>query len=192
MPSTDNRIWFADNPWPEGHPIEAFSWTAQLRDDGRVWCHFELTSAHYQAERVAWDEEEDEEPDQEESDWGAPIAWDNYEHCILSSTMWGHAGFPLCAAGDWSAHALDGMQVRVDPLSVDGTAVDPDDRAFGIYLLGHDGVADHQIRFARQPGTDRFDIRWNGRIALEYAGETAFQHTFSAQVFGIAMPALKR
>lgn len=183
---TDGRILFPGNPWPEGHPIETFEWTARVVE-GEVWFDLHLQTADYDSEREIDDGDEDEE-----SDWQAAGVWGNYHRCTLSSTYWNEGGgFRVCRLDDFSPAWLDGKAFEVDPL--DGE-VDDDDRAFDIYLLGHDSVANHRIEFRRQgaqeDGADRFDIRWTGDIALTYAGNSALEHRFEATIRGVPCPDL--
>lgn len=59
-----------------------------------------------------------------------------------------------------------------------------------MYLLGHDTVADHLIRFRRVAGTDRFDIDWSGKIALTYGGCWDFDHAFRVKLSAVPAPVL--
>ena len=63
-----------------------------------------------------------------------------------------------------------------------------EDRAFHIYLLGHDAVADHRIAFTRVPGTQLFDLDWRGKIALAYVGDYEPEHCFRAEIRGVQLP----
>jgi hypothetical protein len=91
--SPADRIVFAGNPWPEGHAIARFEWTADIRD-GQVWFGFHLESANYYAER------EGDDLGDEATDWQAPIVWDNYHRARISSTYWHRGGFVVCALTD--------------------------------------------------------------------------------------------
>lgn len=182
--SSPGRIVFTGNPWPEGHAIAEFRWTASVRD-GMVWFDLHLRSVDYDAEREI-DEPEDEEIDHP-SDWEAPNVWTNYHRCTLSSTNWGQGdGFAVCAQTDYSLDKLDGLEVSVD----DPPPGDIEDNAFHIYLLGHDAAAAHRIRFDRIPGSDRFNITWAGKIALAYVGDLAYKHEFAIHLYDVAAPRL--
>ncbi|MEV4137156.1 hypothetical protein AB0J72_33910 [Dactylosporangium sp. NPDC049742] len=62
------------------------------------------------------------------------------------------------------------------------------DAAFGIYLLGHDAVGDHRIRFGERQGRTAFALDWEGRIALRYADSMApFQYTFQATIGAVEL-----
>ena len=90
-----NRIYFKDNPWPEGHPIKRFAWSAK-EIDGDIWFDMHLESADYYAERDIEDDEDEGYP----SDWTAPAVWSNYHSCILSSNYWHHGGFRVCSKAE--------------------------------------------------------------------------------------------
>jgi hypothetical protein len=183
----DGRIHFSDNPWPEGHPIAEFAWTAR-NQNGQVWFDLHLRSADYYAERDI----EDDEDAEYDSDWDAPGVWYNYHRCTLSSTFWSSdKGFEVCAASEYSPASLEGRAFAVDPVGTDMSEVDDlDELSFNIYLLGHDSVANHRIVFHRRGDSDLFDIEWSGDIALTYAGEDALAHRFEARIHGVLFPAL--
>lgn len=177
-----DRIHFTGNPWPEGHAIEQFRWTASVKNN-QVWFDLHLRSEDYDAQREI-DEPEDEEIDSP-SDWEAPIVWNNYHRCTLSSTNWGSGGgFAVCALSDFSLARIDGLEASVDePLPED-----MEDNVFHIYLLGHDAAAHHRIRFDRIAGTDRFNIAWTGKIALAYAGDHEYKYDFAAHLYDVEAP----
>ncbi len=179
----ENRIWFAGNPWPEGHPIAAFEWTVEVRD-GIVWMLIHLKSSDYYSERKIVDEGVDYY-----SDWGSPLVWRNYHACTMSCTYWHHGGFPVCPVEQFSPEFLDGYEAVVDPLP-ESADTDFDDLAFHIYLLGHDAVAGHRIRFRRRANSDRFDIEWTGKIANAYVGDYDYKRDFRAQIFDVLFPSL--
>jgi hypothetical protein len=105
-----DRIYFNDNPWPEGHPIKEFAWSAK-EVNGEVWFDLHLKSADYYSEREIEDDENTEYP----SDWAAPIVWGNYHSCILSSSYWSNEGFRVCAKADYTPELLDGLELTIDP-----------------------------------------------------------------------------
>lgn len=182
MTRPQDRIHFAGNPWPEGHPVKEFRWTASVRDN-EVWFDLHLRSEDYDAEREI-DEPEDEDVDHP-SDWDAPGVWNNYHRCTLSSTAWGDGGgFAVCALPDFSLALLDGLKVSIDLPPPDDT----EDNVFHIYLLGHDAAAHHRIRFDRIADTDRFHITWTGKIALAYAGDYEYRYDFSARLHDVEAP----
>lgn len=178
-----NRIYFEDNPWPEGHPINTFEWTANVKD-GDVWFDFHLKSAEYYAER---DIDDDDDVDYE-SDWKAPCVWGNYHACTMSSNFWHEGGFKVCTLEEFTPEFLDGLEIEVDMHPEN--AEDWDDLAFHIYLLGHDAVACHKIKFIRQGDSERFSINWAGRIAQAYVGDYEFKHRFALTVENQPLPTL--
>lgn len=178
------RIFFIGNPWPEGHAIKQFRWSAQRRGS-EVWFGLHLESADYYAER----EIKHDEGMNYASDWRAPIVWGNYHRCIISSDQWHEGGFPVFPAAEFNAERIDGLSVQVDSQPRD-LSDSYENQAFHIYLLGHDSVVDHQIDFSRISGTDCFDIVWRGRIALSYAGDYEPKYSFRAEIKGAKLPAL--
>lgn len=180
METSRGRITFLGNPWPEGHPIRAFEWAAEVRGSA-VWFHFHLETEDYRSER------DPEDTDETCSDWDAPIVWNNYHSCTLSSHEWHDGGFPACAVEEFSADRLDRLELRVDELPIAGL----EGLAFGVYLLGHDSVADHTIRFDRILGTNRFNISWSGKAALTYAGDDEFKYAFVASIPDVEMPKIR-
>jgi len=177
----DNRITFSGNPWPEGHPVLEFEWLASERD-GRVWFDLHLKTADYDSEREIPDDEDAEYA----SDWEAPNVWNNFHACTLSSNYWHDGGFAVGNIGEVSLELLDGMEIRVDSPPPEDT----EQNAFYVYLLGHDAAADHRIKFSRIQGTDRFNIRWNGKLALVYVGDYEYKHEFEAEIFDVQAPKL--
>lgn len=185
---SDDRIVFPGNPWPEGHAIAEFEWSARIEGED-LWFDLHLVSADYYAEREIEDDEE-----AATSDWLAPIVWGNYHHCTLSSTYWGRSAVGGFRVGPWatfSPAALDGAEFVVDPFDGDAELPDSDQEpAFGLYLLGHDSAVDHRIRFLRRADSDRYDLLWSGRIALSYAGDYVPRYRFEARLHDRACPPL--
>jgi hypothetical protein len=176
-----NRITFLGNPWPEGHPIKEFEWLAREKD-GQVWFDFHLQTEDYESERPINDDEDIDSG----SDWEAPIVWNNFHACTLSSNYWHDGGFAAGKIGEVSLESLNGIEVSVDNPAPDDT----EDNAFHVYLLGHDAAAHHRIRFSRIPGTDRFNIHWIGKLALAYVGDYEYKHEFEAKLFDVQAPKL--
>jgi hypothetical protein len=178
------RIVFAGNPWPAGHRIKELTWSGTLRATG-LWFNLGLVSADYN--------EEIADPPAGDDDWTTPITWRNYWHCTIRPErgfLAGTAAKPLSltADGDLEFH------VDVDPDRPDASLGDPDYDlddapdyvAFSIYLLGHDDVADHRIRFSPRPGGE-MTLDWRGRIALTYAGEDEYKHEFHVVADGLRL-----
>lgn len=181
-----DRIVFPGNPWPEGHAIAEFEWSARVEGED-VWFDLHLVGAKYYAEREIADD-----GDGAASDWASPIVWGNYHNCILSSVYWGESGgIRIGPLAQFSLAALDGAEFVADPFDGDGELPDADeDPAFGLYLLGHDSAVDHRIRFQRRGDSDRYDLLWSGRIALSYAGDYVPRYRFEARLHDRACPPL--
>lgn len=185
----ENRIFFPGNPWENGHALEEFDWSGRLTPEG-FFFDFNVVSADYDAEDE--DEEEDEDEDEEDDDdtggdgddededqmdWEAKIVWYNYHACILSSTYWGYdANGVLVTDNDMvSLEKLASKEFQADPLPIE----DWDEMlAFNVYLLGHDTVADHSIRFGKRTAPFTYSIDWKGKVALTYSGDDEFDYTF--------------
>lgn len=180
------RIQFPGNPWPEGHAVIELIWTARV-ESGFVWFDIHVRSADYGAERQIPDDPVVTD------DWHSPSLWVNFGACILSSSYWTAEGrgkgFCVCPIDGYLKDDWIGREFHVDPLDDDD--FDLDTPSFDIYLLGHDSVAGHRIRFSRRTGTDLLDLHWTGAIALTYAGETEFEHDFQVEAHGLTIPSLQ-
>lgn len=178
-----DRIFFKGNPWPEGHPIIEFEWLAKEKN-GEVWFDLHLKTDDYYAERDIEDDDEEEPP----SSWESALVWGNFHACTLSSNYWDEGGFKVCDVEQYTPEFIDGLELEIDP---DPDAIeDWDDMIFHIYLLGHDAVAKHKIKFERIGDSDIFNITWSGKIALAYQGDYDFKHDFSTTMTNVKFPAL--
>lgn len=147
-------------------------WSGRLDAERGLVFDLHLESASYDAERKFEDVED------EDGDWNVPSVWTNYGRCSLSSTKWNHSGFVVGTAKkpfDWGA--VDGATFRVDKAKDE---LPPEPRAFGIYLTGHDGVADHAIKFTKTARS--FAVSWKAKVALAYIGRTALEHRLRAEL----------
>lgn len=175
---TSNRIFFKDNPYPNGHKIKKFVWNGRLDSELGLWFDFHLETEDYYAEDNANDDE-DVEP---ESDWKAKIVWENYQSCTMSSTKW-HCGGILVGTSD---DKFNFAQLQSKPIFADKLPLIPnwdyENLSFHIYLLGHDSCADHEITFLKKPVGNVFDIQWKGKIAQTYIGSDEFKREFIARV----------
>lgn len=174
-----SKIYFIDNPYPNGHNIEEFSWSGRIDEYGSIYFDFHLKTENYYA-----NDDENEENDVEDlSDWDSKIVWGNYHACTLSSKYWGgQKGIRISTPDE----KLDFDAVVKDVLFSNDLPSNPhfddDELAFSIYLLGHDSCADHQIRFTKKDN-HQYDIIWTGKIALTYSGDGEFSHDFEAHIF---------
>ncbi|TXK70622.1 hypothetical protein [Paenibacillus sp. N3.4] len=155
-----------------------FIWSGHINEDG-LWFDLYLESADYDEENNELDSQDDEAV----SDWQAKIVWNNYHSCTLSSTYWEEAsGFQVGKElNQFGIRQLGSKEYNVDPLS----KYDFDNPSFNIYLLGHDSVAEHRIHFSEKE-LKQFDIKWDGKIALTYAGQYEFLHSFEANLLNVS------
>jgi hypothetical protein len=162
--------------------VKRAKWTAVLEPAGLRF-HLHLESAAYDAE------DDDEDEDEDAMDWESRIVWTNYNRCSLSSTKWGHAGFLAAAPGKpIDLEKLAGKTFRVDRMTgaIDED-IEPTDLAFGIYLLGHDAVANHRIAFGTRRGRRTYDVRWRADIALAYTGNYKLKHALDATLTKLSL-----
>lgn len=179
-----NRIFFHDNPYPKGHRIKEFVWNARLEtgeDEDKekgLYFDFHLKTEDYYEE----DGEDDPEDFEPESDWKAKIVWGNFHSCTMSSTKWHYGGIKVADENDRvNIQNLQGHTLLADTPPID-MEEDYEDRAFHIYLLGHDACADHRITFKQRNPDGTYNIEWTGKIALAYVGETDLDYSFSAYI----------
>ncbi|RKS09104.1 hypothetical protein DFP74_4833 [Nocardiopsis sp. Huas11] len=178
MPQDDDRIWFLGNPWPDGHRIRAFTWGGQLDPEAGLRFAFELTSEDYDADDAPEHQTEDEDDDDGPEDFASRPVWQNYHRCRITPSR----GFVVGTPDEpLDFGRIAGRTFRVDRLE-DVAALEDDDAAFHVYLLGHDSVADHRVRFAAGGSPLTFALAWDGRIALTYIGEEEFRHRFRVRV----------
>lgn len=187
MPNDYGHIVFPGSPWPSGHAIDTFAWSARIEADESLWFDLHLVTEDYDGG------DPDSPPEDDDSDdWVSPGVWRNYHRCILSSTYWdedvrGAGGIPGIRVPDellpLDFSSLDAHRFLVDSLPSDPHAWP---RPFAIYLLGHDAVAGHEVCFRRSDDPHFWNIDWLGRIALVYAHANAkFDHEFIAHIRGV-------
>lgn len=183
-----DRIYFVDNPWPNGHRITKFEWrahfkyeeTGNLEEETGLYFDFHLETADYNEEDTDDDLEEDNE---EADDWHAKIVWNNYHSCTLSSEEWSDKGFRVGSdESQFDLASLDGQEFNIDFLSEkEQEELDLDLTAFDVYLLGHDTSAFHTIKFMKVED-QAFQIDWKGKLALVYVGDDKFKYDFHASI----------
>lgn len=176
-----NRIYFSNNPWPDGHALNKFTWSGRLDPEEGLYFDFYLKTEDYNAGDTGNEEEDDEEL----SDWESKIVWNNYHACTIASKEKGQPGILVAQPGrKFNFAVLQSQTFTADPLPLEDE-YELDDLAFGIYLLGHDASADHRIAIERQQH-HLFNIHWTGKIALFYAGDYSFDHAFELKATGIS------
>lgn len=188
-----DRIYFVDNPWPNGHRIARFEWQAHfkyeeeeaLEGKAGLYFDFHLETADYDED----DSEDDleEEDDEEADDWQAKIVWNNYHSCTLSSEAWDNKGFRVGSdQAPFDLAALDGMEFKIDFLSEkEQEELNLDLTAFDVYLLGHDASAFHEIKFTKTEH-QTYQIDWKGKLALVYAGDDEFKYDFHTSISSVS------
>lgn len=191
--SVHGRIFFAGNPWPNGHRIIECALTASLQrfsdplSDGketrrRLAFGIELRTADYDEEAPATS---DDHPDA--TDWTSPGAWTNYGSCRLGpSDSSDTPGITVSDGSHSFAFGAESYEFIADPLPLDWDRFIAS-AAFGIYLQGHDAVAGHHIRVHSRQADGSYTVDWSGRIASAYIGSTSFDHTFTAHVTGVRL-----
>lgn len=179
MNKEPNRIYFIDNPYPNGHKISKFIWSGRLDENEDLWFDFHLeTEKYYTNDEINTEDEEEES----ESSWKSKGVWTNYGRCILSSTFWGgeDKGIKINTKGE--KFKMDNylqQTLIADNLPLEDD-YDEDELALNIYLLGHDSCANHSIKFNKNQND--YDIEWTGKIALTYCGDYDFEHDFTAVI----------
>ncbi|MBO9543918.1 hypothetical protein [Caulobacter sp.] len=177
------RIRFPGNPWPDGHPIAAFTLSAALDPRLGVGLLLDLKSEAYDAEGPGVD-------DDSGADWTSPDVWRNFHAATLSNTHWGYENDQLARLDQppfrrFAPKDLTGRTFALDPVDALPPDWSPGDQPFQVYLLGHDAVAEHHIAITQGSAPGLFDIAWRGRIALFYVGEEDFRHRFAAEIHDV-------
>ena len=169
MAVVQGRITFPGNPWPDGHRIHAATWLAWIDPDGRLRFACDLQSEDYDVRA----------PDTSGSgDWRSPVVWRNYGRCTIE------AGRGVLAAEPGRPFRFAARQtLTADPVAGFDHEAEP---AFGVYLLGHDTLAGHELTFT--PAAGGHELVWTGAVALTYAGDREFRHGFRVELTGLALP----
>ncbi len=188
MYNKNSRIYFVDNPYPNGHKIKEFKWSIKLIPSKGLWFDFHLVTENYYAEDVEDDIDDDHEA---ESDWDSKIVWTNYHRCTMSSDNWHSGGFLGGTEKDKFNFNGDNKHFfHLDKLPrPEGFDIN-DDPVFCIYLLGHDECSDHKIIFTKD-GVDKFRINWKGKIALSYTGNYDFDYSFLTEITDVEIPEIQ-
>jgi hypothetical protein len=190
------RIWFAGNPWPQGHRLESCEMVGLIDPrrgayiDGIVEgpalsLAIELKSAPY---------DEGDDPSDRDAlgadDWTSKIAWNNYGSAWIGSTASGAMpGFQVSDGIIPFKHDDDAYHFMVDRLPLELASFSDffQRQAFGCYVLGHDAVADHDIRLHSRTSDGSYQLDWTGRLALAYGGAETFDHGFVVQASGVRL-----
>ena len=202
------RIHFAGNPWPQGHRVVSCTFNASIHPAVGAYAsvypnfgpglmlEFVLTTAEYDEDDEDDQESENDPPNQDgqsdsdQPDWTSKIVWNNYHCCTIGPSQ--SSQVPGIRVADGStpfAFDLPEYRFAVDMLPIDWQNFH-ETSAFGIYLLGHDSVANHHIHLHSRQPDGSYTLDWTGKIALTYAGHENFAHDFSAHVTGVRFDSL--
>lgn len=174
-----NRIFFYDNPYPLGHTLKEFVWSARLDPERGLLFDFHLVTDSYYAEDDSNDDNEDLK-----SDWQSKTVWENYHNCILSSTEWHYGGIVIgTPENKFDFSKLNSATLTSDLLPLP-EGFDFQDLAFHVYLLGHDSCSNNKITLNRNPD-NTFEISWTGKIARTYYGDYEFKHDFEVNISNV-------
>lgn len=176
MIKENNKIYFTNSPYINGHKVVDFVWNARLDEHYNLTMDLHLESDQYDEE----DEYEDiiEEIDDISEETTEKSHWINYDHCVLSSTFWGNQGIKINTEIDQiDLASLNNKTFDLDLLPVDINRPE-EEFAFGISMLGKDIVANHEITFLDTDEYGVFDIKWKGKVANITYGEESFDYDF--------------
>jgi hypothetical protein len=187
----DGRIFFPGNPWPQGHRVTSCEIIAAIDPHIGIYtdeARYEGPGLSLSIELQTADYDEDDPSDRDgiaHDDWSSKIAWNNYGSCSIGESQSSNTpGF--CVSDGTAPFSFNHDEYRfvVDPLPLNWDAFMVT-RAFGIYLLGHDAIADINIHLHSRLPDGSYTLDWNGRIAQAYIGKTEFTHEFHAQITGV-------
>ncbi len=199
----EGRIWFEGNPWPSGHPIKSAELFIELSEgEDQSWppergayLGLNIKSHDYYSEMTKDEREKayKEEAvilDNNESiaDWNSYIVWKNYHRCRIESSN---------AQIGTSSQKLDLRNFERCTMAFETGRKSVADQenalnAFTCYILGHDSVSDHEIKFSTcNSNTGSVDIAWTGAVALSYLGELDFDYRFRAELKNVPFLGMK-
>ncbi|TPN82816.1 hypothetical protein [Aquimarina algicola] len=187
---TQNRIWFKNNPWPEGHAIKEVKLYGVLKSD-RVLLHLSIKSEDYYA-KEGWEATREREKTYDdalydkgiEDNWQMMAGWLNYHSCHIQPNEYHLLGDHKIP---FALDTLDSLTIALDnppPEDKNWGGISFDDLAFHCYVLGHDAVGYHNISFssAKTDMPYHYDIDWTGKVALAYMGDEEFKYDFKIQL----------
>ncbi len=178
MSRENNKIYFTNSPFINGHKIVDFIWSMHLDENLKLWLDLHLESDNYDEEEEYQDEREIIENTTDE--YSEKSLWINYNQCIISSTYWNNKGIDLNLFDE----VIDLDNFISSPFVVDPLPVDlekEENLAFGIAMLGNDTCADHEILFLKPFDATEigiYDIKWKGKVANTHLGENSFDYEF--------------
>ncbi len=187
MSKDNNKIYFSNSPFINGHKVIDFVWSARLDHNFELWMDLHLETDNYDEEEEYKDDLDEIDDISEEN--AEKQLWINYDHCIISSTYWQNKGIKI-----ENIHQLDFNDLNTKTYEIDALPVDlekPENLAFGISMLGNDTVAQHEITFLDTEDFGVFDIKWKGKIANTYLGENEFDYDFYVYMKNIKFAGIK-
>lgn len=189
MSKENNKIYFSNSPYINGHKVVDFVWNARVDENFNVIMDLHLESDQYDEEDEYTDAIEDIDDVSEETT--EKSLWINYDHCIVSSTFWGNKGIKInTEAEKIDFKNLNNKTFTLDPLPVD-LSQDESEFAFGISMLGKDIIANHEITFIDTEEFGVFDIKWKAKVANVYLGENTFDYDFYTYMKNIRFGGIK-
>ncbi|WP_314244591.1 hypothetical protein [Empedobacter tilapiae] len=187
MSKENNKIYFSNSPFTNGHKVIDFVWNARLDQNFDLWMDLHLESDNYdQEEEYKDDLDEIDDISQENAE---KQLWINYDHAIISSTYWNNKGIKIENETQLDFNLLNKKIFEIDPLPVN--LDEPESLAFGVSMLGNDSIAQHEITFLDTEEFGVFDIKWKGKIANTYLGETDFDYDFYVYMKNIKFGGVK-
>ena len=189
MSKENNKIYFSNSPYINGHKVVDFVWNARLDENYNIIMDLHLESDQYDEE----DEYADiiEEIDNQSEEVTEKSLWINYDHCIISSTFWGNQGIKIDTEHTkFDLNQLNNQTFLIDTLPVDLNKPE-NEFAFGVSMLGNDTAANHEITFLDTAEFGVFDIKWKGKIANTYLDEDTFDYDFYVYMKNIKFGGIK-
>lgn len=189
MSKENNKIYFSNSPYTNGHKVVDFVWNARLDEEFKLRIDLHLESDQY-------DEEDEYIDDIEEIDNVDEIStekslWINYDHCIISSTFWDNKGIIIDSVDDvLNFETLNNNTFFIDTLPLD-KEIEESNLAFGVSMLGKDTIANHEITFLDTDEFGVFDIKWKAKVANTYLGENEFDYDMYVYMKNIKFGGIK-
>ena len=164
-----NRLYFSEgNPWPQGHVIEHCNLDARIYANGQLRILIHLQTVDYRMNDGGEFLSNDCE-----TDWGSKDAWNNYHACNIDGELLSYLGGPPISLKD-----IGRINKVYDALPNSVANFKDDSWAFNCYILGHDTVANNEIKIGDMT-SEGYPISWRGKIALSYGGDYEFKHSFA-------------
>ncbi|WP_313374511.1 hypothetical protein [Chishuiella sp.] len=174
MNRDNNKIYISNSPFINGHKIIDFIWNAHLDENLNLWMDLHLESDKYDEEEEYKDDLEEIDDISEEN--AEKQLWINYDHCVISSTYWNNKGIKIPETEVSDFIKLNNKTFIIDPLPIE--IENNQNLSFGVSMLGKDTIAQNEITFLDTNEFGIFDIKWKGKIANTYLGESDFDYDF--------------